>query len=202
MPAIPDEFAVRVPHRPLRRRRHRSAPAAWARCIARAMRRLDATSRSRCCPTRSRRTRSGARASSARRGRSPRSTIRTSRTIHGLEEAGGVLRAGHGAGRGPDAGRPIIARGRLPTRRGARASPGRSPTRSRPRTSRASSIATSSPPTSRCAPDGTVKVLDFGLAKALVAAVGQRTATLADSPTDHADGGDRGAASSSAPRPT
>ena len=44
---------------------------------------------------------------------------------------------------------------------------GRSPRRSKRRTRPASSTAISSRPTSRCAPDGTVKVLDFGLAKAL-----------------------------------
>ena len=43
---------------------------------------------------------------------------------------------------------------------------GRSPRHSRRPTNRASSTAISSPPTSRCA-DGTVKVLDFGLAKAM-----------------------------------
>src|SRR5437763_677830 len=44
---------------------HRSAPAAWARCIARAIRSWGARSRSRSYPGRSRRTRSVSRASSA-----------------------------------------------------------------------------------------------------------------------------------------
>ena len=49
-----------------------SAPAAWARCTARATRSSGATSRSRSCRARSRATPIASRASSARRGCSPR----------------------------------------------------------------------------------------------------------------------------------
>ena len=68
---------------------------------------------------------------------------------------------------------------------------GRSPTRSRPRTSRASSIAISSPRTSRLRPDGTVKVLDFGLAKALEPERVGRQPIVATSPTITHAGDDR-----------
>ena len=67
---------------------------------------------------------------------------------------------------GADARRPSARAGAMPRRRGASRSRGRLPTRSTPRTNAASSIATSSRRTSRSRPDGTVKVLDFGLAKA------------------------------------
>ena len=60
------------------RSRRCSAPAAWARCTARATRSSGATSRSRSCPRRSPPIPSGWRASSARRACSRRSTIRTS----------------------------------------------------------------------------------------------------------------------------
>ena len=62
----------------------------------------------------------------------------------------------------------------------------RSPTRSRPRTRRASSIAISNPPTSRSRPDGTVKVLDFGLAKGEPRRRWQTPSSA--SPTAHIDG--------------
>ena len=78
-----------------------------------------------------------------------------------------------------------IARRTAAARRSAARSRGRSPRRSRRRTRRASSTAISSRRTSCCTHDGTVKVLDFGLAKALerrTAASGRRRA-IAQSPT-------------------
>ena len=89
--------------------------------------------------------------------------------IYGLEDIGGAR--SHAAlvmelVEGEDACRSDRAAARA-ARRGARRSRGRSPTRSKPRTNRASSIAISSRRTSRSRADGTVKVLDFGLAKAL-----------------------------------
>ena len=73
-----------------------------------------------------------------------------------------------------------IARGPMPLDE-ALASRGRSPTLEAAH-DRASSIATSSPPTSRCG-DGTVKVLDFGLAKALDPSGPPASGDLANSPT-------------------
>ena len=89
---------------------------------------------------------------------------RTSPTSTASKRCDGVQRAGDGTGRGrrpraTDRARPDSAR------RGTCRSRNRSPRRSKRRTSRASSIAISSRRTSRSAPDGTVKVLDFGLAK-------------------------------------
>ena len=98
---------------------------------------------------------------------------------------GGVGRAGDGARRRARRW-PIASRaGRFRSTRRCR-SPGRSPKRWRPRTSRASSIAISSRRTSRCAPDGTVKVLDFGLAKALEPAAGTSADAIAVTDDHHA----------------
>ena len=74
--------------------------------------------------------------------------------------------AGAGARRGRDARRADRARDRFRSTRRSR-SRARSPRRWRPRTRRGSSTGTSSPRTSSSTPDGQVKVLDFGLAKAL-----------------------------------
>ncbi len=113
-----------------------SAPAAWARSIARATRSSGATSRSRSCRRRSPPIRIGWPASSARRGCSPRSIIRTSRAIYGIEESTASARARPRARRGPDARAIGIARpGRFQLDE-ALASRGRSPTRSTPRTRR------------------------------------------------------------------
>ena len=76
-------------------------------------------------------------------------------------------------------------RGPLPRRRGAQRSRGRSPTRSTRRTRRASFTAISSPPTSRSRLTGSVKVLDFGLAKAAVAGDRRQRRICSHSPTRH-----------------
>ena len=89
--------------------------------------------------------------------------------IYGLE-GDGSARATAGAGNGAGRGRGPLGADRSrsdPDRRGACRSRGRSPRHLKRRTNWASSIAISSRPTSRCGPTGTVKVLDFGLAKAM-----------------------------------
>jgi hypothetical protein len=65
----------------------RSAQAGWARSIAPTTRGSAVTSASRSCPRRSRAIMIGSPGSSARRGRSPRSTIRTSRRSTGSRSA-------------------------------------------------------------------------------------------------------------------
>ena len=88
--------------------------------------------------------------------------------IYGLEESERRPRARDGAGRGRGSRRSGSRAARSRSTRRCR-SRSRSRTRSKPRTSKGSSIAISSPRTSRCDADGTVKVLDFGLAKAIEA---------------------------------
>ena len=85
--------------------------------------------------------------------------------------------AGDGAGGGDRPLRPAQA-GPVAPRPRRCAPPRRLPRRSKPRTSTASSTATSSPPTSSCCPDGRIKLLDFGLAKALEAGVGRSAGRL------------------------
>ena len=70
-----------------------SAKAAWARCIALATRSSIATSRSRSCPARSSPIRTGWRDSGERRRCSPRSIIRTSPHIYGFEDSRRQTRA-------------------------------------------------------------------------------------------------------------
>ena len=94
-------------------------------------------------------------------------------TVHGLEEDGGVFALVMELVEGPtlaeiDRGGPAA---QSPKRVASRF---RLPMRSRPRTSRGSSIATLKPANIKVRPDGTVKVLDFGLAKALDAEQRQR----------------------------
>ena len=137
--------------------------AAWARCIARATRSCGATSRSRCCPPRSPAMRIASR-DSARSAAAGVAQSSAHRRISTGSRSAGRPRAGAGAGRRADA-RRALRRGPLPVDERS-PSRGRSPTRSKRRTKG------HRPPRSeagqhRAAPDGVVKVLDFGLAKAL-----------------------------------
>ena len=155
----------------------RWAPAAWARCSGRTTR-AQARRRAEDPAGTFARTPTASRGSSGKPKCSPRSTIRTLPrfTVWSERTASG---AGHGTGRGADARRAHRAGCRSRSMRRC-PSPGRLPKRSKPRTRKASSIATSSRPTSRSRPDGTVKVLDFGLAKALDRTGDQDATRIAD----------------------
>ena len=119
---------------------------------------------------RSRATRIGWRASSARRGCSPRSTIRTSaRSTASKRRAADGRRPGPRARvDGDDARADASPRADCRSPRRCR-SRGRSPTRSRRRTKGHRPPRPEARRTSRSRPTGAVKVLDFGLAKALEA---------------------------------
>ena len=121
-------------------------------------------------------------------------------SIFGLEESGGARALVMELVEGPTLAERL-AHGALPIDGGARRSRARSRRRSRRRTRRGSSIAISSRRTSRTALDGTVKVLDFGLAKAMDPPSGSaadlgRSPTIMNSPTltrgGHAAGRDPG----------
>ena len=106
------------------------------------------------------------RASSARRRCSPSLNHPHIAQIYGFEERGGTRALVMELVDGDTLARPHRARADSRSTRRCR-SPGRSRRPSKRRTNRGSSIAISSPRISRCDADGTVKVLDFGLAKAL-----------------------------------
>ena len=108
------------------------------------------------------RSRAALRARGARAGGAQSSPHRAPFTASKTRRASS--RAGDGTGGRRDAGRPDRARPASGRRR-ARDRRARLPMRSTRRTRRASSTAISSRRTSRSRPTGTVKVLDFGLAK-------------------------------------
>ena len=123
----------------------RSAQAAWARSIGRATHSSIATVAMKVLPDRPSRSDPERLARFKREAqRSPRSIIRTSRTIHGLEEQDGRrrTRARDGARRASSRSASRAGRSRSTKRCRSRS---RSPRRSRPRTSRGSSIAISKP---------------------------------------------------------
>ena len=143
----------------------RSAPAGWVRCIARATRSSIATSRSKFCPSSSRPTPTAWRASVARRRCSPRSTTRTLVTSTASRIQSGIQALVLELVEGPTLA-DRIAQGPIPL-------------------DDAIPIARQIADALECAheqgiihrdlkpaniklrPDSTVKVLDFGLAKAL-----------------------------------
>ena len=154
----------------------RSAPAEWARCIARATRRSTATWRSRCCPE----------AFANDPDRLARST-REAQTlaalnhpniahIHGLEASGGVRALVMELVEGEDLSQRI-ARGAIPI--GEAMPIARQIAEALEAAHEQGIIHRDLKPANiKVRPDGTVKVLDFGLAKAMEPA-GRRVVWLA-----------------------
>ena len=146
-----------------------------------------ATSRSRSCPTRSRTTRTASRASSAKRRSSRRSITRTSPPSTASKRRDGVTALVIELVEGDDSAPTHRAR-RDPARRGAGDRRGRSPTALEAAHEQGIVHRDLKPANIKVTHDGTVKVLDFGLAKALGAggAAGSSVSTVAD----HHDAGD------------
>ena len=121
---------------------------------------------SRSCPTRSRTMRTGWRAFTREASRSPRSTIRTSPRIYGLEESGRRLRARDGTGRGSDVCQIGSRTGAIPL---DEALPIAKQIAEALEAAHEQGIIHRDlkPANIKVRRDGTVKVLDFGLAKAM-----------------------------------
>jgi serine/threonine protein kinase len=94
--------------------------------------------------------------------------------VHGLEESSGATALVMELVEGDDLAQQLTMRGAIPVSDAPADRATESRPRSRPRTIAASSIATLKPANIKVRPDGTVKVLDFGLAKSLEASTASR----------------------------
>ena len=164
----------------------RSAPAAWARSIARATPSSAATSRSRSCPTRSRAIPSAWRASNAKRRCSPSLNHPHIAAIYGLEEADGQRALVMELVEGPTLAERI-ARGTDSPLRSKRCAIARQIAEALEAAHEKGIVHRDLKPANvKITPDGQVKVLDFGLAKAFADRGRRRTST--HSPTLHGHG--------------